>query len=889
MPLVRASNGTSFVSLTWSRAELIRKISRALKATGGAATEYQHVTIELQALQRVLQQLESLQPTEKNANYVNAIRGLALACHLPLQDFLKKLSKYENSMGPFRPRSKFYGFKDKAQWAISVNKEVEKLRAFVIAKTLTPNKALNSGRESISRIENSVHDHSGSLKDHFSSTNHKIATVEDDVSQVKCLMQETKSSLETKMGRIESQTETQHNMIVSFRNLCQQIMEFLRSFPKEIRNTLGCLMQSNLQIFNHILQLQHTLANTPSATAVPAIHFLDALDRQRTLPWDIFHQWEPFEGLLKADFRGLSAEAQVLSGSYHLIDEKRKHTLISPEAWSQSIFPGARVSMSVILSALTASDGICPRQGCSAALQKVGQSRAPVKCLECNLVLYESSNNLEALLETSCLDNEEDSVMKQQLDEDTQTFGARNFPNEFIASEDPKNLPTGLANCKRHHPLIEPDRNDAYYPEAKKRITGTHGRAEPIISQIDWHGGKTPLDAWLSQSAVPVVGSSLHPVASDSEHVRTTAMVSQQIQALNILRRIHIARERSFALTKIVIASTSHTDDEERYRKALRPDVVTEVYLRNIQDRFPSIPLYLARRLAEANERRVLRLLRARQARDGLRQPQDGANDTADIHESATSLELSQLQYSDKPGTSLDSSIFQESLFSTGPVAAVAGNVGSGVNAHRPVSLKPRPIGQETDDEYDSDVYGFRFSQDSLEVHRPGPEQTQDFWSGKHSECSTRSEASWSSMNSELRMSLANLHMEEDESPSEDSDARHCSHEKPQDVEYWCPILDLLSEVLNRRFEEKSKSRKGKFCGFEDLKRHMTTIHMITAFDDPWFLDALGVDLSGRCKQPISPNTSGFPQLPTTFQAPDWLTCEICGLRILIKRHRDWQ
>ena len=119
--------------------DLIRKISKALKETGGASTEYQNAVIELKGLKRALQHLEALEPTDDNLSHVNAIRGMALACQLPLRDFMTKLEKYEASMGPWESRSSFGAAGRKAKWAVSFATEVEKLRAVVAAKQLSLN------------------------------------------------------------------------------------------------------------------------------------------------------------------------------------------------------------------------------------------------------------------------------------------------------------------------------------------------------------------------------------------------------------------------------------------------------------------------------------------------------------------------------------------------------------------------------------------------------------------------------------------------------------------------------------------------------------------------------------------------------------------------------
>ena len=117
--------------------DLIRKVSKALQDTGGAAFKYQQVIIELQGLQRALEHLESLVPTEDNGRHVNAIRAMALTCRLPLQQFLTRTSKFETALGPFSTAKSLRSSGRKAQWAIQMDTEVQKLQASVAAKALS--------------------------------------------------------------------------------------------------------------------------------------------------------------------------------------------------------------------------------------------------------------------------------------------------------------------------------------------------------------------------------------------------------------------------------------------------------------------------------------------------------------------------------------------------------------------------------------------------------------------------------------------------------------------------------------------------------------------------------------------------------------------------------
>ena len=119
----------------------MKKVGKALKDVGGASTEYQHVIVELKGLESALQTLEALEPTEDDVSHINAIRGMALACQLPLRDFLGKLERYRATLGPpvfpnQANRLSFRGVHHKAKWAISLTEDVERLRALVAAKVV---------------------------------------------------------------------------------------------------------------------------------------------------------------------------------------------------------------------------------------------------------------------------------------------------------------------------------------------------------------------------------------------------------------------------------------------------------------------------------------------------------------------------------------------------------------------------------------------------------------------------------------------------------------------------------------------------------------------------------------------------------------------------------
>ena len=118
---------------------LINKVCKSLRQVGGASNEYQLAIVDLHGLENALQLLGTLEPTEDNINHTNAIRGMSLACRLPLREFLTKLERYEPTLGVSAKRASFRGVGCKAKWAVSFAEEVERLRALVAAKTVSIN------------------------------------------------------------------------------------------------------------------------------------------------------------------------------------------------------------------------------------------------------------------------------------------------------------------------------------------------------------------------------------------------------------------------------------------------------------------------------------------------------------------------------------------------------------------------------------------------------------------------------------------------------------------------------------------------------------------------------------------------------------------------------
>lgn len=119
--------------------DLVNKVRKSLKDAGGAASEYQSAVIELENLATTLSHLEALQPNEDNIQHVNAIRAMAMACQFPLEEFRRKMTRYESSLGPLARRKSLYTIGQKTKWSVIFAEDVEKLRALIAAKHVSIN------------------------------------------------------------------------------------------------------------------------------------------------------------------------------------------------------------------------------------------------------------------------------------------------------------------------------------------------------------------------------------------------------------------------------------------------------------------------------------------------------------------------------------------------------------------------------------------------------------------------------------------------------------------------------------------------------------------------------------------------------------------------------
>ena len=187
----------------------------------------------------------------------------------------------------------------------------------------------------------------------------------------------------------------------------------------------------------------------------------------------------------------------------------------------------------------------------------------------------------------------EDDVARRQIEEDLRLYGTRPEPPDLVEV----NAHSQVANLPRKRTASDFEAA-VERPAKQRKNSGSKDFNYQTLTAMDWNSGASPLDAWLNQSAVPSTAA-----ASDQQESIKLDFdpLAQEIDGIKVFRNVHIA----------IAPSPEHNDPSHEPVEGL--DFGAQIYYRNINDQFPVIPKYLARRLAQANCDRADRLRREKE------------------------------------------------------------------------------------------------------------------------------------------------------------------------------------------------------------------------------------------------------------------------------------
>lgn len=188
---------------------------------------------------------------------------------------------------------------------------------------------------------------------------------------------------------------------------------------------------------------------------------------------------------------------------------------------------------------------------------------------------------------------EEEQVARQQLEDDIRIYGSRPEPPDAVELDENEHLRN-----------LPPKRNALELKSAVDRPAEIRKKSESKtynyenITAVDWHAGETPLSAWLNQSAVPAA-LPIEELRESSSVMKKDELIHQEKKEIEVFKRVHVAHPSEPTNGLELSTGLEHGSGLE---------LDAQIYYRNIMDRFPSLPNYLARRLATGNHARTKRL-----------------------------------------------------------------------------------------------------------------------------------------------------------------------------------------------------------------------------------------------------------------------------------------
>lgn len=162
--------------------KLISDIINCLQTVGGARSEYQELTRELQTLQSALKRLDELDNDGSGSPTVDSIKFAALSCRHTLEDFLRSIRKFEASLGLRSSVNLLNRTKDKLKWALTQDNNVTRLQNYLNVHIGTINILLmEHGFERLDLTEKITQAFNEQVRDHLQASQGFLLTISNNI------------------------------------------------------------------------------------------------------------------------------------------------------------------------------------------------------------------------------------------------------------------------------------------------------------------------------------------------------------------------------------------------------------------------------------------------------------------------------------------------------------------------------------------------------------------------------------------------------------------------------------------------------------------------------------------------------------------------------------
>ncbi|CZR68054.1 uncharacterized protein PAC_17953 [Phialocephala subalpina] len=389
------------MSFGWSAGDcftainLITEVCSSLKDSGGSRSEFQELLRQLKGLEVALQHIDNLQARRGNtpSSKLIELKSIALACRIPLDEFILKVNKYDKSLGSHPPKRRriMQNTTRKIQW-LRMKDDVYKLQHYLDTHIGTINillaeyqldllslaseqassdkldiqshlratqDAIDATKASASVDKQDIESHLQKIRDEISSNTQKL---ECHLYHLRGAVDSTASKIIEATADIESQTIAVRHNTSLLEKVLGAVRGDLSTFWMPVINILSNVRSTTEQIYAIVLEIRSSLTGPdPRFTwyQVP-VKVEDALGRIFPVPSE--YSFSELEGIIRMKFANSPCHGEVIAGNYELSNSKNsKHVLTGDD--SIPLLPGMSILMAIIVDR-PLSPTTCPMPQC---------------------------------------------------------------------------------------------------------------------------------------------------------------------------------------------------------------------------------------------------------------------------------------------------------------------------------------------------------------------------------------------------------------------------------------------------------------------------------------------------------------------------------------------
>lgn len=368
---------------------LAKDICSCLKEIGGAKTEYQDLERELECLQKALTHLDRLQ-SKKPSPTIDSIRFAALSCRRPLEEFLRKIRRYETSLGPECTKKSLQGQLDKIRFRFGQSDDIRKSQNYLSVHLGTINILLaEHGLETMMLASEEAESERLQIHQRLDDTQNLLRRVQDNIS---------------------AQTATVLNGMSILAKVHSIVSGETQSSWASMKEIVAKACVSTQQIYSVVLDIKASIASKVdvrwSFFQDPLI-CEDALGRKFPVPSE--YDFAMLNVIIRQRFQTGPGSAEVALGDFEITEATDRSSFLSESSFLR---PGSSLIMAILIENPfpIMTDEVCPMPRCGSSVTRKVDGGGRI-CCRCNVWFAVSTKKRKAT------DIEDASIVQQVLQE----------------------------------------------------------------------------------------------------------------------------------------------------------------------------------------------------------------------------------------------------------------------------------------------------------------------------------------------------------------------------------------------------------------------------------------------------------------------------------------